>query len=144
MRRLALAGLAVSVAAGLLSSSCGGGSSAGGSPTSPSTVTTPSGGGSASTIAIVGQNGARSFSPNPVSAGQGAMLVWTNNDRDVHHIVFNDGTLDTGAIAPGASSRPLPLNTDGANYHCTIHPNMVGSINMTTGEPPPCTGIYCD
>jgi len=41
-----------------------------------------------------------------------------------------------------ASSPALRLATDGANYHCTIHPTMVGSINASSGEPPPCTD-YC-
>jgi hypothetical protein len=71
------------------------------------------------------------------------MFQWRNTDGVVHHIVLNDGSLDSGNIAPGASSAPLRLGVDGANYHCTIHPTMVGSINAASGEPPPCTGEYC-
>ena len=31
----------------------------------------------------------------------------------------------------------------GANYHCSIHPGMVGAINGSSGTAPPCSGIYC-
>ena len=134
MRRSLLAG---SIVAALAASSCGGsGSPAGGSgnPAPPA---------GASSISILGERGSQSFSPNPASISQGSMLVWRNTDSVVHHIVLNDGSLDAGDIAPGAFSPALRLATDGANYHCTIHPTMVGSINRSSGEPPPCSGVYC-
>lgn len=112
--------------------SCGGYSS----PSSPSTDTF-------STISVLGEHGAQSFSPNPAGVAQGQNVVWRNNDSEIHHIVFNDGSLDTGDIAPGASSAVRRVNVNGANYHCSIHPTMVGSINQATGEPPPCSGQYC-
>jgi plastocyanin len=64
-------------------------------------------------------------------------------DNKVHHIVLNDGSLDSGDIAPGATSAALKLGADGANYHCTIHPGMVGSIKKSDGAPPACDGPYC-
>lgn len=108
--------------------------------TSPSST---SGGSTATTINIVGQKGAQSFSPNPASVRQGDMVVWYNADSVTHHILLNDGTMDTGDIAPRASSPPQRLAVDGANYHCTIHPTEVGSINSASGTPPPCQGPYC-
>lgn len=116
---------------------CGCGGSTG--PAAPSPTTSPS----ATTIAILGERGAQSFSPNPARAAEGVQLVWRNNDALVHRIVFNDGSLDTGRIAPGGSSVPMRLAADGANYHCTIHPSMVGSISSSSGSPPPCEGVYC-
>lgn len=122
---------------------CGGSSSS--NPTAPSGGGGASGGGaSAATIAIVGERGSQSFSPNPASVTQGASFAWKNNDGVTHHIVMNDGSLDTGDIRPGASSAALTLATNGGNYHCTIHPTMVGSINSASGTPPPCSGPYCD
>ena len=88
------------VALVLTCSGCGGGSS--GSPNAPTTSPPPAGG--PSTIAIVGDRGAQSFSPNPGSAGQNQMVVWRNNDNVTHRIVLNDGTIDTGDIAPGATT----------------------------------------
>ena len=96
---------------------------------------------SATTINILFSNGlgnlgANSFSPNPASVSQGAMVAWHNGDSTTHHIVLNDGSLDTGDIAPGASSPAKPPNVSGAPYHCTIHPTMVGSINAATSTSP--------
>jgi plastocyanin len=124
--------LAVSVIA-VATWGCGGSS---GSPSGPDSS-------GAATITIVGDRGAQSFSPNPASVSQGETFVWRNTDGVVHHIVFNDGSHDSGDIAPGASSPALRLDVDGANFHCTIHPTMVGSISRSNGVPPPCSGPYC-
>lgn len=115
---------------------CGGG----GSNSTP-TPTAPTPTGSTTTVNILFSNGlgnlgAQSFSPNPASASQGGMVAWHNNDSTTHHIVLDDGSLDTGDIAPGASSPAKLLNVSGAQYHCTIHPTMVGSINAATNPSP--------
>jgi plastocyanin len=140
MRFSVLGGAALAVAAAAALWSCGGGSS---NPTSPSNTTSPGATPSSATVNIMGQLGAQSFSPNPAAVNQGGMVVWHNGDSVTHHIVLNDGSLDTGNIAPGASSAALQLAVNGANYHCAIHPTMVGSINAATGTPPPCQGPYC-
>jgi len=117
---------------------CGGGYSA-----PPPAGPTPPPANAATTVAIVGDRGAQSFNPNPATVVQGRTVAWQNSDSVTHRIVSNDGLLDTGNIAPGAASGATPLTTDGTNYHCSIHPGMVGAINGAGGTPPPCTGIYC-
>jgi len=129
MRALAAAAALV---AGLSASSCGGGSS---SPTSPSTP-------NVFTITVTRQNGAQSFSPNPASAG-GQMVVFRNSDTVTHRVLLNDGTLDTGNIAPGASSVAVLMPGSGTNYHCALHPEMIGAVSGTSGGPPQCEGPYC-
>ena len=95
------------------------------------------------TINITRRNGAQSFSPNPATAG-GQMVVFKNNDSITHRVALNDGSLDTGDIAPGATSRAVQMPGNGTNYHCTIHPDMIGSVSTAAGAPPPvCEGIYC-
>ena len=136
MRFSLLGGAAFAVAASAAMWSCSGSSSSS-NPMSPGTMT------SSATVNIMGQLGAQSFSPNPASVNQGSMVIWHNSDNTTHHIVLNDGSLDTGDIAPSASSAALSMATNGANYHCMIHPTMVGSINAATGAPPPCQGPYC-
>jgi plastocyanin len=111
--------------------SCGGSSNSSSTPTPTGTTT----------ISIqfsngLGNLGANSFSPNPASVSQGAMVAWHNSDSTTHHIVLNDGSLDTGDIAPGASSPAKALSVSGGQYHCTIHPTMVGSLNVATNPPP--------
>lgn len=118
---------------------CGGSSSS--APTSPSP--TPTGNPNAVTITIVRQNGAQSFDPNPASVG-GQVVVFRNIDSVVHRVVLNDGSIDTGNIAPGETSRTFTMPGDGTNYHCSLHPAMVGSVNPSNGgAPPPCQGVYC-
>jgi plastocyanin len=106
-------------------------------PMTPSPMNTP-------TINIVGQNGLQAFSPNPASFG-GQQVVFKNNDSASHRIILNDGSVDTGDIAPGATSRTVTMPAAGTNYHCSVHPGMIGSVTASTGgPPPPCTGSYCD
>ena len=118
-------------AAGLFLVACGGGGS---SPSSPN----PGG----LTITITRQNGAQSFSPNPASAG-GQTVVFRNSDSVVHRVRLNDGSIDTGNIAPGATSAPVQMPPGGTHYHCSVHPDMIGAVSGTTGGPPPCEGPYC-
>jgi plastocyanin len=95
------------------------------------------------TITITRQNGAQSFSPNPASAG-GQLVAFRNADTVVHRVALNDGSVDTGDIAPGATSRTVRMPGNGTNYHCTLHPDMIGAVAADSGAPPPpCSGIYC-
>ena len=132
-----LQGWALASLASVLCVSCSGSSS---SPTP-----TPSGGGSSSatTIAVNGQNGTQAFSPNPAALA-GQMVAFKNNDSVTHRVVLNDGSVDTGDIAPGATSRAVLMPASGTNYHCSIHPGMVGAVSGSSGAPPACTGLYCD
>lgn len=119
---------------------CGGGGSQS-SPTTPSGSTTPPPT-STTAISIVGDRGNQSFTPNPGSAS-GGTVTWRNTDNQVHRIRSNDGSFDTGDIAPGQTTAARAVPASGMNYHCPIHPGMIGAINAESGPPPPCTGIYC-
>jgi plastocyanin len=127
-------------AALLAAAGCGGGGGSSSSPTSPSTTPTTN----AVTITIKSVSGTQSFDPNPAAVG-GQQVVFKNGDSIVHHVVLNDGTIDTGDLAPGATSAVFTMPVNGTNYHCTLHPTMIGSVNPSSGgAPPACTGQYCD
>jgi plastocyanin len=134
MKRYVIA--AVLAAAVLSVSACGGYNAA--SPTGPSVapappaVAPPAG---TVVIDVVGINGAQSFSPNPSTVPAGQAVVWHNVDTVTHRVVFDDGEVDSGNIAPGAFSQPMLLVAPGL-YHCSIHPVMVGSVNQPTGPQP--------
>ena len=130
-----LIGAVALTASAVCVSTCGGGGR-GGSVTSPSPVVL--------TITINRQNGVQSFSPNPAAAG-GQMVVFRNADTIVHRVQLNDLSIDTGDIAPSASSRAVQMPAGGTNYHCSVHPDMIGAVNPAQGgPPPPCVGPYCD
>ena len=139
MRLFAGVCLFTCAALALVSSATCGGSGYSSSPATPSPVT-PGGGAASAAISIVGTNGANSFTPNPANISTGTTFAWKNNDAVTHRIVFDDGSVDSGNLTPGATSAAMTLASNGARYHCTIHPTMVGSINTTAGNPPPCTG----
>jgi plastocyanin len=129
-----LQGLAMVSVAVVLCGSCGSSSSS--TPSSPSPA-------AATTITIMGSNGTQAFSPNPAGFG-GQSVVFRNSDSVAHRVVLNDGSVDTGDIAPGATSRAVVMPASGTNYHCQIHPGMIGAVSGSAGGPPPCTGVYCD
>jgi plastocyanin len=139
--------LAVVLAGAIVAANCGGGGG-GSTPTSPSTGNGGStGGGTTSTtvtVSIKGQIGKQSFNPNPVAVNAGQLVVFKNDDAVTHHIVLDDGSMQTADIAPGASSVALPIGAASKGYHCTIHPSMVGAFNDgVTSDPPGCSGPYC-
>ncbi len=139
MRNLGIATLAL---VGVIAMACGGSGGYGNSsPVSP----TPSAGSSSNvvTINILGVNGKQSFSPNPADVPAGSVAVFVNKDTITHRVVLDDLSVDTGNIAPGASSAQMQLGGVSKAYHCAIHANMVGSLNSAATPDPPCTG-YCD
>jgi plastocyanin len=121
MRQIVFAALLAAAVLGV--SACSGNDYS--SPSAPSGSPAPPAG--AVVIDVVRENGAQSFSPNPASIPAGQMVSWHNIDTVVHRVALNAGELDTGNIAPGAFSAPMNLPAVGP-YHCTIHPDMVGTI----------------
>jgi plastocyanin len=107
-------------------------SACGSSPSSPATPTpvTPgtAGGGGASADVTITISGF-SFSPNPASIAAGQTVAWRNADSVTHTATADNGSFNTGAIAPGATSAPIQMSTAGSfAYTCAIHPTMVASL----------------
>ena len=127
MRALAAAAVVLLV---LGMTTCGGGSPSEPAPAGPVTIT------------IVGDRGSQSFTPNPATAA-GRSVVFRNTDSVVHRVRLNDLSIDTGDIAPGATSAPVNMPASGTNYHCSLHTTMVGAVGGGNTGPPPCQGIYC-
>jgi plastocyanin len=88
---------------------------------------------------VVGTQGNRSYVPNPVPVASTGQVVFRNTDSVAHRIVMDNGSIDFGNLAPGASSQARAVSS--GSFHCTIHPSMVGSFNTATApEPPPGSG----
>jgi plastocyanin len=110
---------------------CGSSYSSPSSPTNPAPTPTP-GPAANVTIMISGMNGSQSFSPAAAPVKVGQTVSWQNNDSITHAISQDGGGLATPAIGPGATSAPIQVTTAGTlNYHCSIHPSMTGSLNVT-------------
>jgi plastocyanin len=116
------------LALGVATSACSGTGYSSGSTNSPAAPTPITSNGIV-TINVVAINGAQSFSPNPATLPAGQMVVWHNVNNTTHRVVLNDGSVDTGNLAPGASSQPMAIGAAGGQYHCSIHPEMIGSLS---------------
>lgn len=92
---------------------------------SPST-TTPT-----ATNSVVIENFA--FSPSNITVKKGTTVSWTNKDSTAHTVTENDSQTgpDSGNLANG-KSYSFTYNAVGTfKYHCSIHPNMVGTVTVT-------------
>jgi plastocyanin len=115
---------------------CSGSSYSSGNTNNPA-APTPTTSNNVVTIDVVAINGAQSFSPNPATLPTGQMVVWHNVNNTTHRVVLNDRSVDTGDLAPGTSSQPMAIGAAGGQYHCSIHPEMIGSVNQDISTSPP-------
>jgi plastocyanin len=71
------------------------------------------------------------FKPAKLVIHPGDAVVWRNQDSMPHTASALDGaSFDTGAIDPGASSNPVVLKAGEYAYHCAIHPDMRGTVDV--------------
>jgi plastocyanin len=124
MRASSITMLLVTVAA---VSACTKGSGVASTPTTPSSAP-PS---PQIAVDVAEINGPYSFYPSPAMVVTSQTVVWRNRDTVTHHVVFDGNSIDTGTLAPGTLSQPMTIAVGTWNYHCSIHPTMVGSLTVT-------------
>jgi plastocyanin len=78
------------------------------------------------------QLGHNAFGDHPVVIYRGERMRWRNADSVEHNVVSDTPSLPefatTGTLAPGGE-RSFVMNTVGTTpIHCTIHPQMVGTL----------------
>ena len=77
----------------------------------------------------------KGFSPATVTVvvGVNNTVVWTNNDTSPHTVTANDGSFESGNMAPG-QTYSFTFTTPGTYaYHCQYHPWMVATVIVKTG-----------
>ncbi len=85
-----------------------------------------SGGGNNSGDAVSIKNYA--FSAATLTTTAGTTVTWTNNDAVTHTVTADDGSFDSGNIAPGATFSHKFSSKGTVSYHCNIHTNMKASV----------------
>lgn len=71
------------------------------------------------------------FDPEPLQAKVGGTVGWTNEDAAPHTATLDEGDCGTGSLAQGATGA-LTFGAAGTYaYHCEIHPNMKGTVEVT-------------
>jgi plastocyanin len=68
------------------------------------------------------------FDPQVTKIAAGGSVTWTNQDGTTHRVTFSDSTQ---TISNGASYTKK-FDTPGTYaYHCSIHPSMTGTVEVT-------------
>lgn len=68
------------------------------------------------------------FEPASLTVNAGDTVTWVNQDTTAHDIVADDGSFDSGNLAPSASFHFTFPTTGTVPYHCSIHPQMTGTV----------------
>jgi plastocyanin len=72
----------------------------------------------------------RAFDPAATSVPSGTEVTWRNEDPEQHTVTADDGSFDSGAIAPGQSFSVVVDQAGAVTYFCAIHPSMKGTVRV--------------
>lgn len=82
--------------------------------------------------------GDKAYSPNPIEVKIGGGVTWSNDDSQIHTATSGSvgsadsgSVFDSGILSPGATFDFVFDKAGTYNYYCTLHPQMVGTINVT-------------
>jgi plastocyanin len=68
----------------------------------------------------------------PVNAKVGDVITWSNDDGVPHRVALDDGSCQMSGNIAGGGSRSLVFSKAGTYaFHCTVHPNMKGTITIS-------------
>jgi plastocyanin/uncharacterized membrane protein len=71
------------------------------------------------------------FSPAQITVEKGRTVEWKNEDIFSHSVTADDGSFDSGLIAPGNTWTLTVDHVGTMTYHCRPHPNMMAGIVVT-------------
>jgi plastocyanin len=74
------------------------------------------------------------FDPPDAAVEPGTTITWTNNGARPHTVTADDGSFDSGVLNPGDSYTVAFDGQGTVRYHCTIHPQMRGSVIVGGGS----------
>ena len=123
--------LAVVSAILMFAIACGGGYSSTPDSPSPTPSPTPTPGGPSSSVSIPAgaqSLGNRAFMPDELDVAVGTTVTWMNTDSISHTSTSDANAWNSGIVAPGGQFS-FAFQTAGTfQYHCAIHPGMVGTV----------------
>lgn len=80
-----------------------------------------------------------SFQPTLLTIAAGTTVVWTNQDTAAHTTTSDTGVWDSGVATPHKKGDTFQFTFKEVGtfpYHCNIHPNMHGTVVVTTASAP--------
>jgi plastocyanin len=75
------------------------------------------------------------YDPATVTVNVGDSVTWSNADTVGHTATADGGSFDTGSISPGPSDSVTFTAAGSFPYHCTIHPQMTGTVVVQGAAP---------
>jgi plastocyanin len=76
-----------------------------------------------------------SFDPLETSVAPGGSVTWTNDGEARHTATFDDVSLDTGELRPGAGGQlTAPLQPGSYSYRCEVHPARMRGVLVVVGQ----------
>lgn len=92
----------------------------------------------AATVVVIKQ---MHFDPQEISVKVGDTVEWKNEDIFTHTVTADDGSFDSGPIAPGKSWKMTANHAGSIGYHCRPHPNMTARlVAQSSAEPANASG----
>ena len=104
----------------------GGGTTATTGGATGSTAATGGGGGGGTTITIAGF----AFDPDTITVSGPTEVTVTNDDSTTHTFTLDDGSVDE-TVEPGATETVTVDVSASTGFHCNIHPQMTGQIEVS-------------
>lgn len=73
------------------------------------------------------------FKPANITVKKGTKVTWTNQDSTAHTVTETDGKAgpNSTALSNGQSYSFTYAQAGTFSYHCSIHPEMTGSVTVT-------------
>lgn len=97
-----------------------------GGATGSTAATGSTGGGGGTTITIAGF----AFDPDTITVSGPTEVTITNNDSTTHTFTLDDGSVDQ-TMDPGATETVTVDVSASTGFHCNIHPQMTGQIEVS-------------
>ncbi|MFE9399264.1 cupredoxin family copper-binding protein [Streptomyces flavidovirens] len=70
------------------------------------------------------------FVPQSVTVNAGDSVRWINNDNTDHTTTSDGPGWDSGDLPPGSSFTRTFTTSGTFSYHCSLHPDMTGTITV--------------
>jgi plastocyanin len=110
----------------LVVAACGGDDDGGGTTGAATGATETGSGGGGTTITIAGF----AFDPDTITVSGPTEVTITNEDSATHTFTLDDGSVDQ-TVEPGATETVTVDVSASTGFHCNIHPQMTGQIEVS-------------
>ena len=71
------------------------------------------------------------YEPTEATAKVGQVVKWKNEGAEAHTVTADDGSFDSGSMAPGAEFQFTFSKPGTFTYKCTPHPWATGTVKVS-------------